>query len=617
MRIEFTSITIKNFRSFVGAAQQLDFSSLPLGVCFLRGENEVEESLGANGSGKTTIWNALSWCLFGKTPDGLRNPDIIPWLSDKAQSPKVSVDLLVDNQSCVVTRTASPNSLRVNDKDANQEKVEKLIGLNFEIFTHTVLFGQDRDLFFDLSASDKLALFTDALELNRWDSRSQHASEEARRLEMDLVAAERDLAAAKAQAKRTKELLDAAQEKSDDFEENRFSYLQILKAEVKKLQGEEKSAVDKRDDAFLLEDGALAEKKALDVQFRKEYDVLFALRDQLSTSVEKIEQKRVRLRELRRDLSTLDESKECPACGQMLRKSTLREHKDKLEKKIAAITAEIIDINVVAIEKKYNAQDKKIDRLRPAIEEKEKVANAAKSELDMWNQRLQEIQVKLQIAEKGLKRLEADENPYQDQVSKFKRELKKQKAAAVELDGANIALAKKITRTKFWIKGFKDVRLFLLEEVLSELELATNSMLADVGLHDWSIAYDVEQETKSGTTKRGLVVKVTSPHNEDSVRWECWSGGERQRLRLVGAMALSEVLLSYAGVEVDTEIFDEPTRSLSEGGVRDLCEFLHSRARDLKKRIWYTDHHTTESSLFSAVVTVRKTVDRGSRIFTS
>ncbi len=613
MQISFQSISIKNFRSFVGRTQTLDFNSLPIGLCFLRGENEVEESLGANGSGKTSIWNALSWCLFGKTPDGLRNPDIIPWVADK--SPKVALSLLIDSTPYVVTRTAAPNSLRIDGSDANQEKVEKLIGLNFDTFLHTVLFGQDRDLFFDLSASDKLALLTDALGLNRWDDRSQHASAEVRQLELDLVAAERDLAAAKVQATRTQELLDNVQRKSDDFEEHRFSNLEILQKEVKKLRVEEEGIIINRDTAFLEEDGALTEKNAMDKEFRALYDVLFGLRDEMATKTAKVEQKRIRLREIRKELKELSEMKKCPTCKQSLKGTSLQSHKDRLKEKDAALVAEIKEIDVLAIEKKYRKQDAKIDRLRPAIAEKEERANKAKSELVLWNDRLHEVQVKLQVAKRGLERFESDENPYQDQLSKFKRDLKKQKALIEGLDDTNIRLAKRIERTKFWVRGFKDVRLFIMQEILSELQLATNSILGEVGLHDWSIEYDVEQETKSGTTKRGLVVKVISPHNIDPVRWECWSGGERQRLRLVGAMALSEVLLGYAGVTVDTEIFDEPTRSLSEDGVSDLCDFLHTRSKDLKRRIWYTDHHTTESSLFSAVVTVRKTTDHGSRIF--
>lgn len=615
MRIQFQSIEIRNFRSFLGPAQILDFAALPIGLCFLRGENEVEESLGANGSGKTTIWHALSWCLFGKTPDGLRNPDIIPWVL--AKSPTVCVMVFVGDRLYTIKRTASPNSLSINGKDANQEKVERLLGLNFETFTHTILFGQDRDLFFDLSSSDKLGLFTDALDLNRWDERSTYASTEVRNLEIKQVAADRDLIAAKAQVTRTKELLAKAQEKSSTFEENRLVDVDKLKAEIKKLLAANESAAIKRDSASLVEDGALTEKDALDRQFRSLYDALFKIRDELSTTVASVEQKQSRIRELRREISNLGDIDKCPTCGQSLEGTSLLEHKKKLKAKIARLSTEIEELDEYAVAKRYNSQDKKVERVRPALEEKEKMARKARSEIDSWNLRLVELQGTLAAAKRELARLEEAENPYHDQVADHKKYNKKYKQIAEGIAEEIKSRAARLERTKFWIRGFKDVRLFILQEILAELQLATNSMLGDVGLHDWSIEYDVEQETKSGTTKRGLVVKVVSPHNTTPVRWECWSGGERQRLRLVGAMALSEVLLSYAGVDINLEIFDEPTRSLSEGGVRDLCEFLSARARDLKKQVWYTDHHTTESSLFSAVVTVRKTSDCGSRIFST
>lgn len=615
MRVEFQDITIKNFRSFIGQAQQLNFSELPIGVCFLRGENEVEASLGANGSGKTTIWNALSWCLFGKTPDGLRNPDIITWELNK--SPKVDVSLLIDSVPYVVTRRAAPNSLRIDGQDANQEKVERLIGLNFDTFTHTVLFGQDRALFFDLSASEKLGLFTDALDLNRWDERSKVASDEVRTLEFKAVALQGELSAASGNVERTRELLDRALVSSQEFEEHRLEDLEKLKTGIKALAVQADAALEKRNSASLVEDGALTEKDALDKQFRKLYDELFVLRDEQSQVLAAIEQRKLRIKELKKELAGLHDKDTCPTCGQSLEGTSLQKHAKKLKARIELLTIEIDGLNLESISKRYTAQEKKVERVRPAIEEKEEIAKAARSEVDMWTLRLGEIQVNLQTAKREAAKLDSDTNPYHDQAAKLKKDLKKHKQAVEDVVETIRKSTSRLDKTKFWVRGFKDVRLFIMEEVLAQLQLATNSMLDSVGLRDWSIEYAVEQETKSGTTKRGLSVTVLSPHNSTPVRWECWSGGERQRLRLVGAMALSEVLLAYAGVTVDIEVFDEPTRSLSEDGVRDLCEFLSTRAKELKKQIWYTDHHTTESSLFAAVVTVRKTADCGSRIFTA
>src|SRR4029077_19584673 len=122
-------------------------------------------------------------------------------------------------------------------------------------------------------------------------------------------------------------------------------------------------------------------------------------------------------------------------------------------------------------------------------------------------------------------------------------------------------------------------QLYVITEVLQELEFVSNAMLADVGLEDWQIKFSIEKETQAGTLQSGLHVTILSPSNDKPVRWKCWSGGEGQRLRLVGALALSDVLLNHAGITTNLEVLDEPTSHLSQEGVRDLLPFLAERAR--------------------------------------
>jgi energy-coupling factor transporter ATP-binding protein EcfA2 len=90
------------------------------------------------------------------------------------------------------------------------------------------------------------------------------------------------------------------------------------------------------------------------------------------------------------------------------------------------------------------------------------------------------------------------------------------------------------------------------------------------------------------------------------VRWEAWSGGEGQRLRLIGALALAEVLLAHAGLEPKIEILDEPTRHLSPEGVRDVAEYLILRSQDTGRKIFLVDHQLMDSSQFASTITIAK-----------
>ena len=133
-------------------------------------------------------------------------------------------------------------------------------------------------------------------------------------------------------------------------------------------------------------------------------------------------------------------------------------------------------------------------------------------------------------------------------------------------------------------------------------------------LGEWGITYATEKETKAGTRQQVLDVAVRSPASGDeSVRWEVWSGGEGQRLRLAGALALSEVLLAHAGVRFDLRVLDEPTRGLSPEGVRDLCELLTEYAAQADLAVWYIDHAAVDSAAAASTLMVIKD-GSGSRI---
>jgi exonuclease SbcC len=165
----------------------------------------------------------------------------------------------------------------------------------------------------------------------------------------------------------------------------------------------------------------------------------------------------------------------------------------------------------------------------------------------------------------------------------------------------------------FWARGFKDLRLQLIAEALTELEIEVNSSVEALGLVGWSLLFQVDRETKGGNVKRGFSVLVKSPHNDNPVPWEAWSGGETQRLRLAANMGLSDLIRSRTGATIPLEVWDEPTQGLSEQGVQDLLEALASRARVEQRTIWIVDHHSHAFGDFKGSALVVK-APSGSRI---
>ena len=199
------------------------------------------------------------------------------------------------------------------------------------------------------------------------------------------------------------------------------------------------------------------------------------------------------------------------------------------------------------------------------------LTNSRPKLLGQWN--------KADLLKKQRDQYRSDDNPHQAQLRDLRRRRAKVDEEMDVLREDLTKLARRLERTQYWVRGFKEVQLQVIDETLQELEMATNATLPEMGLEDWSIEYAVERETKSGSVRPELNATVLSPYNDKPVRWESWGGGVGQRLRVAASLALGEVLLNHAGVTCDLTILDEPSRHMSAEGIEDLIEMLADRAR--------------------------------------
>ncbi len=602
MQLDFESLELECFGSFT-KLQSLDFKSLRVGVHYVSGHNRVDNKLGANGAGKSTLFNALAWCLYGTTPNGLHSTDVKPW-SGKGTT-QVKVIVKVDNKRQTITRTARPNLLTLNGKETNQDAINKLLGLSCEVFEQTLLLGQGRPLFHDLPNRDKMQLLSDVLDLERWERHSKKASDRVSDLQMKLVRMQGEHATAGTRCKDLQIQYDNLRDRVREWEANQAHKLQEAEDKHEKLSAQLEAIITNfaRVDLEWDEVGTQLRLISKDLRtFEKELSaaetnlkIAHSKKTTIAREIERVEQQ----------IEELTNDKKCPTCGQKVEQKNVRGHKEELRSIVdelsisipklkpleRAIQAAALRVGEFAKqENDYHTRFERIGRDRMLAQthkmEREAEVKAAYKEVEHWEQ---------------------TSNPFREQSQDVLKRKKQASERIKELEQSMEVFEARIERSKFWVKGFKDVRLHVLDDVLQELELVTNSMLDEVGLVGWSMQYAVERETKSGTVQRGLVTTITSPNNSEPVKWASWSGGEAQRLRLVGALALSQVLLGRAGVEPNIEILDEPTRHLSSEGVDDLCLFLSNRARDLGRHVFFIDHMALESSLFASTILVTKT----------
>lgn len=134
-------IVAKNFLSW----KDLNFT-VPRDITLVDGWNEDDQR--SEGSGKSAVLNAISWCVYGKLPKDANVDDVI-----KDGETSCSVVLEFDNGDAIV-RSRKPNDLyilkagaTVKGKDARETQtfIEEYIGCNFETFCQSVYFAQNYD----------------------------------------------------------------------------------------------------------------------------------------------------------------------------------------------------------------------------------------------------------------------------------------------------------------------------------------------------------------------------------------------------------------------------------------------------------------------------------------
>lgn len=592
-RLTFSRLTLRDFKDYRGT-HVLDIKALGKGLVYMRGDNQVDP-LGSNGAGKSTIWDAFMWVLTGRTTRGLRNPDVYTW--GGSEHARVSLSVFVDGKKHIIKRSTARNGLWLDGEVTSQESIERLIGLTQTNIPHTIILAQKQELFFDLTPSKKMEILSETLQLFKWDERSQRARKRVMELGQDL----RDLHTREVSAE---EYLGDVVRQFDDTRKAHDQW-EIERAKSDMGHAKELEALNKalvrarkdRDPFDLAYDSAETELRAL------RRDMIKKSRDyQAQVEVFANAQAHWQAAVTALEGVTYIADNRCPTCGQVIKdqKKALAHAKGERKKWKAAITKRRDQLDI-EVEKK-NKLGTEIVRMRKAEQDFAKKSDEAKDKLDHLDGLYRDIDK--QIAVLKTKMRDGEANPHAETLKVLRAKRKELKGELRAIKEETALVTNRIERNRYWVDGFKQIRLHLLQDALIDLQETTQALLPAIGLGDWVIDYAIERETKAGTVSMGLVVTITKPRAEKAIRWEAWSGGESQRLLIAGALALSDVLLRRAGIETNMLVLDEPTRHMSTQGVSDCVDYLVDRAKNTT--LFYCDHQAVESRRFAHVVTITK-----------
>lgn len=612
---ELLEIEVEAFRCFAETAS-LSLKELPAGLHLVRGRNLTNDRLGSNGAGKSTFFSdAPTWCLSGRTVGGLRTTDLQSWLTKTR--PRVALTIRRGEAEHVVARGPRAADLTIDGRAASQEDVSDLVGVDYATWSQAVVWDQGAPQFFDLPPAAKMDLLSEALGLERWERRAQAAAARARRLEERRRAAEGELRGLATAREHAEAALSAAREAATTWGRDRAARAEAAAAAAVSARERAELIDGRRGEASMAADAAglkVRERAMAETEARRAADAAQSAADAI---VPRVAELHARIKKERAQLAVLEARRAaCPTCGHALTAAEGAALARPLRASLASAERDHREA-----ERRHGEMKKAAWRARDAATAREAEERAAEEderhasgELRLLDRELGAARATSAAADEAQRAVESEENPHRAAAREARARIREVADQVKEGEKLEARLAASAERARFWARGFRDIRLEIIDVVLEDLRGTTAEALSGLGMGDWEVDYVTERETKSGTTQRALTALVRAPGTDSPVRWErIFGGGERQRLRLAGTAALSEVLLAHAGVAIDFRVLDEPTRGLSPEGVVDLVEMLGKYARSTGLRIFFIDHMAIDGAGFAGTNTVERS-ESGARL---
>ena len=190
--IKIKDLTVKNFMSVGNQTQAVDFNREKLTLVL--GENldqGGDDSGSRNGTGKTTIINALSYALYGQALTNIKRNNLINKTNSKGMV--VSLDFEKDGVNYRIERGRSPtffkffinNEEQIEDESQGdsrktQEYLSDLLGMSHDMFKHIVALNTYSEPFLAMRTNDQRAIIEQLLGITILSEKAENLKEQIR-----------------------------------------------------------------------------------------------------------------------------------------------------------------------------------------------------------------------------------------------------------------------------------------------------------------------------------------------------------------------------------------------------------------------------------------------------
>jgi len=244
--LKIKNVSAKNFMSVGNNTQAVNFDNCQLTLVL--GHNlDMGGDGSRNGTGKTTIINALSYALYGEALTNIRRDNLINKTNGKQMI--VTVEFEIEGKEYRIERGRRPNVLRLfvdgndaydqeqqGDSRETQKEIEKIIGFPHNMFKHLIALNTYTEPFLAMKNNDQRDMIEQLLGITELSEKAEVLKARMRDTRDSIKEEEMRINAVKNANENIEKNIKEIESRSKAWEANKFNKLQELGNAIVKLE---------------------------------------------------------------------------------------------------------------------------------------------------------------------------------------------------------------------------------------------------------------------------------------------------------------------------------------------------------------------------------------------
>lgn len=499
---------------------------------------------GRNGSGKSTIFLSLVYCLYGKVLNGMKIAQVINTINQKNLF--TTVEFERNGEEWRVERGEKPKKFDIYrngeklDKYANvrdqQKFLDLILGVDFKTFVQLIVINKERYVpFMDMGAPERRKIIEDTLGISVFRFMNDILKDELSESKRVYTNLEKDRSLKQAELKGTQNLIKELQTELDKAEAQSEEYVNSLKDELNVLDAKIKNKQDELDE--LSTEGWDKTKKRLNELGK------------LSIQFE------AKITSSKKTINFFKENDNCPTCKQELSSDLVDYVINEETVKIDKVNSTVKDMMGMVEElSKKNTEYESINdkysqltnELNQLIYEKNSVDKAIKHALEASN-------------------LDSKRQTLETYINTYTKEESLLEALTEEMN-----VAHEEHQSKEMLKEtLKDdgVKSFIVNEYLNVINKKINEYLNAMEFY-----LNIKLDENFNESFHSM--------NREGLTYENLSSGQKMRVNLAITLALLEVSAIRNGISINIMCLDELLEPIDKEGVIDVMNLFKQQMKD-------------------------------------